>query len=460
MKMLASKIERAVRATRCMNRLAPLSMLLRALCLPVLVSCGGGEKATGTTTPTPVSVPTPATFASISAGASHSCGVTAAGVGYCWGLNNDGQLGTGTFVGSSVPVPVTGGLTFASISTGDYHSCGVTTTGAAYCWGEDSGGEIDGGSTALSHGPCGVGGGSSCSASPVAVAVGITFKSISVGILHTCGVTPGGAAYCWGYNKEGLGGDSTANCPTQQYFCAAPQKVAGGLTFASVSAGTFISCGLTTTGAAYCWGDNGYGELGVGTTVGPQQCAVETVDGTPGTISCSRVPVAVAGGFTFSSVHAENVSACGVTLSGAALCWGVNAEGRLGDGDATTTARSSPVPVAGALVFATITDGGMSGFVCGVTTAGQAYCWGANRYGSLGNGTLNGPICFAIFTCSTVPVAVAGGLKFASVSAGGEHTCGLTTGGEAYCWGRNVQGQLGDNTRTDAVVPVRVVSRP
>jgi len=126
--------------------------------------------------------------------------------------------------------------------------------------------------------------------------------------------------------------------------------VTTGLTFAQVSAGGYFACGVTTAGAAYCWGYNGDGELGNGTTTnGP-------------------TPVAVTGGLTFATVSAGESSACGVTTAGAAYCWGFNGNGELGNG--TTTSSPTPVAVTGGLTFATVSAGGYS--ACGVTTAGAA----------------------------------------------------------------------------------------
>jgi alpha-tubulin suppressor-like RCC1 family protein len=304
--------------------------------------------ATNTNSNVPVAVSGSHTFASVGVGSSgHSCGVTTAGVAYCWGNNDSGELGDGTNNASSVPVAVSGGHTFASVSAGDAHTCGVTTAGAAYCWGANGIGQVGDGTNINSN-------------VPVAVSGGYTFASVSAGLFHSCGVTTAGAAYCWGFNKRGQLGNATNTASN------VPVVVSGGYTFASVSAGWYHSCGVTTVGAAYCWGANFYGELGNGAN------------------SNSNVPVAVSGGLTFASVSAGSSGhSCGVTTSGAAYCWGWNFYAQLGNG--TRTDSNVPAAVSGSHLFASVSAGFLHS--CGVTTDGTGSCWGDNFYGQLGNGT-------------------------------------------------------------------------
>jgi alpha-tubulin suppressor-like RCC1 family protein len=242
---------------------------------------------------------------------------------------------------------------------------------------------------------------------------------INSGGYHTCGLTSTGAAYCWGRNDYGQLGDGTTTNRTS------PVPVAGGLTFQALAAGGYHTCGLTASGAAYCWGSNQYGQLGDG---------MQTDRGSP---------VAVAGGLTFQALSAGDYHTCGLTASGAAYCWGNNSVGQLGDG--TTNSRSRPVAVAGGLTLRALSAG--SDHTCGLTASGAAYCWGYNSYGQLGDGST---------TNRTSPVAVAGGLTFQALSAGDYHTCGLTSTGAAYCWGNNAYGQLGDGTTTSRSSPVAV----
>ncbi len=208
-----------------------------------------------------------------------------------------------------------------------------------------------------------------------------------------------------------------------------PVGVSGELSFATVSMGYLQACGVTTVGAAYCWGDNSDGELGNGST------------------TSSSTPTEVSGGLTFASVSAGYYATCGVTTAGAAYCWGFNADGQLGNG--STNNSSAPVAVSGDLSFTSVSAGSYNN-ACGVTTAGAAYCWGYNVDGELGNGST---------TSSSAPVAVAGGLEFVSLSAGYLHSCGVTTGGAAYCWGFNGDGGLGYGTTTNSSSPVAVSGR-
>ena len=378
-------------------------------------------------------------FAWVSVGYNRTCGVTTTGAAYCWGDNYTGGLGDGTYTNSATPVRVAGGLTFSTLSTSAFHTCGLTTAGAAYCWG-----------TVATGNPIGF------SATPVPVAGGLTFASVSAGYVHSCGVTTAGAAYCWGEGYDGELGDGSPETAED-----APQAVAGGLAFASVSAGGDQSCGVTITGAAYCWGMDTMGELGIGTSGGPDSCPNFAVAFN----ACSFLPLAVAGGLTFKTISAGYASTCGLTTSGDPYCWGDLVHDLLASGINTPTGPEKCADLAGIgaewgpdtlpcshvprivapdLKLASISTGTQDWFVCGLSSAGAAYCWGQSPVGG----------------SSTRLAAVPGGLTFKELSSGLSSTCGVTTAGVAYCWGANENGQLGDGTTTPSAVPVKVVGQP
>ena len=224
---------------------------------------GWGGLGNGTITPyagstVPVAVAGGLTLQSVSV-RRHVCAVATSGAAWCWGLNEKGQIGDGTIENQGHPTAVQRGLRFAQVSAGWDLTCGVTTDGAAYCWGLNTSGQLGIGTA---HG----------SAAPIAVVGGLTFLTVSTGLDFTCGITTGHKAYCWGDNYAGELGDSTITGPETCYAGAwiacstTPVAVAGELTFTMVSAGLGHACGITTEGAAYCWGRNDEGELGDGTT--------------------------------------------------------------------------------------------------------------------------------------------------------------------------------------------------
>ena len=192
-------------------------------------------------------------FSQITAGYEHTCALTTTGQAYCWGLNNQGQLGNNSTTNSRIPVAVQmpAGVSFQSITAGYYHTCALTTTNQAYCWGRNIQGQLGNNST-------------TSSLTPVAVQMpaGVSFQSITVGSDYTCAITSEGKAYCWGRGGSGqLGNNSTTSSLTP----VAVQMPAG-VSFQSITAGYYHTCALTTTNQAYCWGDNEYGQLGNNST--------------------------------------------------------------------------------------------------------------------------------------------------------------------------------------------------
>jgi alpha-tubulin suppressor-like RCC1 family protein len=181
---------------------------------------------------------TPLVFRFVSAGDSHTCGVTTDGRAYCWGNNFTGQLGDGTRTDHILPAPVLGGLRFGNVSVGRDHTCALTRDHRAYCWGYGGGGRLGDGSNGT------------ITREPVAVAGGLRFAQVKAGSSHSCGITAAGEAYCWGDNQFGQLGDHT------RIRRLTPARVTTNLRWRWVNPGGYHTCGVTTDNRAYCFGRN------------------------------------------------------------------------------------------------------------------------------------------------------------------------------------------------------------
>jgi alpha-tubulin suppressor-like RCC1 family protein len=278
----------------------------------------------------------------------------------------------------------------------------------------------------------------------VIVSVQEDWADISTGRLITCALNNSGDAFCWGLNQYGEVGDTLLPLSKQQLT---PNRVVGGIKFASVVAGWLHSCGISTAGTVYCWGNNVSGQLGIGV-------ADSAVHGKP---------LPIASSLQFRKIALSARSTCAVSVDGQLLCWGYNGVGQLGDG--TTDLRSTPTPVAGSKKWkdvamsngfvegttATSPTGIVQGGIahaCAIDDADDAYCWGWNGAGQLGDGST---------TSRLVPTAVNTTIPFFdSIALGSAFSCGMWDGA-IYCWGANTLGQLGTGAGVaDATQPVKV----
>ena len=299
----------------------------------------------------------------------------------------------------SAPVPHEGALATLdtdprTVGAGAFHSCAITTGGSAYCWGAGYEGQL--------------GRSMDLTTIPVAVEGGRLWRTVAAGSYHSCGLTVQNQGYCWGDNHEGQLGNRNV------FISREPVLVDGGMNWMQMDAGGVHTCGVTTSYTAYCWGANEAGQLGSGDSIN------------------TRIPVPVHGGHKWVMVDAQLKNSCGITRGGAAYCWGENRYGALGTVSTASTAR--PVLVAGNHSWRSISVG--HAFACGITSRGVAMCWGLDDKGQIGNGAAG---------ASGTPVPVAGGLEWVRLAAGVGWACGITTGGRAYCWG-----SPGDGRRFDA----------
>jgi len=202
----------------------------------------------------PVAAAEGLSFTTLSAGGGHTCGLTASGEAWCWGANDNGQLGVGNTFSSVAALPVAGTQRFTAIFAGPASTCGLEADGTAWCWGRNDLGQVGDGSTTNRT-------------VPVRVTGGLKFTALATGNQHVCGIATDGVAWCWGNNSNTFGNGSqtggqlgTGNTSSS----LVPAKVSAALAYRALSTRRFTTCGLSTAGRAYCWGDNEAGELGIG----------------------------------------------------------------------------------------------------------------------------------------------------------------------------------------------------
>jgi alpha-tubulin suppressor-like RCC1 family protein len=349
-------------------------------------------------------------FVAIAAGQDHTCALTADGRPYCWGRNVYVPIDFGAGQGITTrPVAIPTDLRFVDIAAGDNHTCAVTAEGDGYCWGSNHGGQLG---TVPASGDW-----ISYSDTPAPVAGEITFAKIRPGRNHTCGLDTAGAAYCWGVDFYGEVGRGFWEIESQ----LTPFRVVGGHIFASIGGGQRFTCALDPGGRAWCWGHAHIGELG---TLDVSICPDFFMN-----VRCSPWPVPVATQRRFRALASGGLHSCGLTAGETAYCWGDSGQGQLGPGPGE---RFALWEVRGH-TFAAIHAGGAT--TCGTTSAGETLCWGGNWMGQLGTGSGE--------YSDPNPAAIAGGHRFAALSLGLAHACGITHAGATYCWGSNDRGQLG-----------------
>ncbi|GIW52496.1 MAG: hypothetical protein KatS3mg081_1851 [Gemmatimonadales bacterium] len=310
------------------------------------------------------------------------------------------------------------GLAYQDVRPVHNRTCAIDTEGIAYCWGSD----LDGTLGRLVPRAFTLG------AAPSPIAGGHRFSAAPVGFDHACAIDLQGQAWCWGRNHLGQLGVGEPTEPFGFAYQGSPVPVRGNLRFVTLAGAAQSTCGLDGAGEAYCWGSNYFGELGIGSFAPPP------------VRDFRAEPVKVTGGLRFALLEAGTFHVCGLTVQGVAYCWGNNSAGQVGSDSVERCmqlCRTAPDSVRTELRFTNLALGGRH--TCGVVVGGDVYCWGANGSGQLGS--------TAVTSFSSRPVKVDADVKFTSIAAGGNNTCGLTNDGTAFCWGDNSLGQLGNGTR-------------
>ncbi len=491
---------------------------------------GSAGAAFSSGTPVPVTGLSSGVVAVVT-GYNHACALTTGGAVKCWGLNDEGQLGSNTGTNSALPIDVSLGAPVAAIAAGWKHTCVLTTAGAVQCWGGNSRGQLGDGSTtprapgdnafpiasgakqisATIHTTCATlldgtvkcwgdntggqtgdpGNGLTLNTTPYTVKLADHVTNlggvdhVATGGVHTCAALTNGSAMCWGANEHGqlsnAGSVSTAQ-PDPSIVTGLPGPVV------RIDAGYQHTCAIVTGGAAFCWGNNDYAQLGndfnthnptptpqavgaIGVSAidlaagadttcfllqgGSVRCAGNTAEGqvgngsTAGSASYSATPVVgYVANVSTSAIATGGQHTCQI-VAGAARCWGRNAEGQLGNGDVSGANSSLPVQVSG---LASGTSGIAVGtnFSCALV-AGSVSCWGDNSAGQAGDGQ---PITIGNKKISPSPVVGLSGVT--AIAAGENHACALLGDQTVKCWGDNFRGQLGDGTNVGNSTPVTV----
>jgi alpha-tubulin suppressor-like RCC1 family protein len=370
--------------------------------------------------------------------------------------------------------------TVIASATGDaYHSCATTRDGRVLCWGSAIG---------VQH-RLGFGSDSTPSFALLKASKGSQFRSVGTGFASECALIADGSAFCWGSNDWGQLGTGSPEPQT------APTPVAGGHHFLKLNVGRERACGVSTERQLYCWGSGLNDALGAPSR---ERCAYpigweRKVD--TAYASCAREPLLVMptvpvrdvavgdnhtcalsveefvycwgdiydfafqesrpvrtqADFRLTSLTSGSRHLCGLDDQGRAHCWGRNWRGQLGQPAPRKGSRHF-VPVARNLRFRTLSAG--DDHTCGLTLEGQAYCWGDDSERQLGTGEVR------LDSQIAVPAPVVGKLRFVSIAAGSRHTCAVSVGGGLYCWGTSLAVRPGLGVLKEEPEPFHVVGPP
>ncbi len=210
----------------------------------------------------PTQVETATDWLIIATGQGHTCGIRQPGTLWCWGRNTDGELGMGTGAPAQLRVPTQTGVDndWVHIAAGQQHTCGIRKPGTLWCWGRGSSSQL------------GIAGKPSPVRTPTKIGNANNWADVAVNTLHTCGVQTDGTLWCWGRGVEGQLGLAIAQ------ETEIPTQVGSDTDWATVSTGRFHSCATKDSGTIWCTGPNANGQLGTGDMDSREQFTEVVVD--------------------------------------------------------------------------------------------------------------------------------------------------------------------------------------
>jgi alpha-tubulin suppressor-like RCC1 family protein len=425
-------------------------------------SRGDGAGEMGDSLP-PVSLGAGRTATAITAGDNHTCARLDNGTVKCWGNNTNGRLGLGDVaargdaageMGDSLPAVALGtGRTARAVSAGSGQTCALLDNAAVKCWGANGFGQLGLGD-ALAHGS---GAGEMGDNLPtVDLGTGRTATAITAGVLHTCALLDNGTVKCWGNSASGQLGleDVATRGDAGGEMGDSLPSVPLGRDVVAVTAGNSHNCALLDNGDVKCWGNNQFGQLGLGDVANRGDAAGEMG---------GNLPTIELGGFrTVVAVDAGSAHTCALLDNGSIKCWGENSNGTLGLGSETDRGDAAgemgdnlPTVNLGTGRTATaITAGG--GYTCALLDNATVKCWGLNSHGQLGLGDVATRGDDLGETGDNLPTVDLGtGRTATAITAGANHTCARLDNATLKCWGNNSAGAAWGCARRDGRQPPR-----
>lgn len=345
----------------------------------------------------------------IGTGTEHTCAVRASGELWCWGRNDEAQLGVDDLADRATPVRVGSESRWASVRAHEHGTCALARDGGRWCWGQNQMGALGLGDDAPRTSP--------------AAAAGETTHSVTLGLAHGCTLSLTRSLACFGMDEFGQLGLAASTDPQ-----LAPSEILPVAEWRHVAAGQWYTCAIRVDGSLWCWGRNLDGKAGVG----------DLVD--------HDAPVRVGDANDWSSITAGGFHTCAVRADGSLWCWGGNLHGQLGL-DWVGPGRDEFLPArVGDATSWSRAEAGIE-HTCALTTGGALSCWGNGESGQLGVGSTE---------TSGVPREVMPDSEIVEVATGSSHTCAIVRGGALWCWGGNARGQLGTGLPAGSTSPARV----